>query len=132
MTFGARSVSALTVSSLFGYTRLKPFTDKGVRPSWLLVSSNYIRKDAHGTRPQGRPSFTWPGRAEAAATHGAAHGRADGDRIDGLGYAVHEHRRGVNACNYINQGCFLSAYRPGTTNHRWVPIHRAWHRGGAV
>lgn len=116
VTFGARSVSALTVSSLFGYTGLKPFTDKGVRPSWLLVSSNYIRKDAHGTRPTGQAILHL---AKDAQSGGNPRGSARAGQT-ATGLTVWDMRAtnigsGVNACNYINQGCFLSAYRPGTT-----------------
>ena len=106
----------MTVSSLFGYTGLKPFTDKGVRPSWLLVSSNYIRKDAHGTRPTGQAILHL---AKDAPSGGNPRGSARAGQT-ATGLTVWDMRAtnigsGVNACNYINQGCFLSAYRPGTT-----------------
>lgn len=116
VTFGARSVAALTVSPLYGYAGLKPFADKGVRPSWLLVSDKYIRRSAHRTRPAGQAILHL---AKDSPSGGNPRGSARAGQAT-AGVTVWDMRAtniggGVNACNYINQSCFLSAYRPGTT-----------------
>lgn len=54
MTFGGYGVVDLRRSELFNYTGNAPRTDKGLTPSWLVRSTNYIRRDAHGTNPQGQ------------------------------------------------------------------------------
>lgn len=117
VTFGSRSVSSMTVSPLYGYTGTKPFTDKGVRPSWLLVSNGYIRRDAHGTNPTGQAillcakDMNSSGNLRGAARAGqATPGVAlwDNRSISNIG-------SGVNPCNWISRECWVSTRNPGTT-----------------
>lgn len=116
ITFGSRTVSGLTVSALYNYTGLKPRTDKGVAPSWLVLSTNYIRRDAHGTKPSGQALLHL---AKDTPSSGNLRGSARAGQT-ATGVTVWDMRStaiggGVNACNWINQACFLSTYRPGTT-----------------
>ena len=116
VTFGQRNVSALTASPLFGYTGFRPRADKGVAPSFLLVSDRYIRRDAHGTRPSGQAIMVL---AKDAPSSGNPRGSARAGQT-ATGLTVWDMRAtaiggGTNACNWINNGCFLSAFRPGTT-----------------
>lgn len=116
VTFGQRSVSSLTVSTLFGYTGLKPFTDKGLRPSWLVLKSAYIRKDAHGTNPSGQAILHL---AKDTPSQGNLRGSARAGQT-ATGLTVWDLRStaiggGNNVCNWINNGCFLTGYKPGTT-----------------
>ncbi len=53
MVYGRRNVTTLTTNTLLNYNGLKPFTDKGVRASWLVMKSAYIKRSAHGARPTG-------------------------------------------------------------------------------
>lgn len=58
MTMGYSTISrntTLPTSSIYGYTGRKPFTDKGVRPSMLVVSTALIQKAraSHSKRPVG-------------------------------------------------------------------------------
>lgn len=135
VTFGQRSVSALTASPLYGYSGVRPRADKGVAPSFVLVDGKYTRKDAHGTKPTGQALHVL---AKDASGGGNPRGSARASqtatgvtRWDMRSTAIGS---GVNACNWINQACFLSAYRPGT-----VPIIAAYQSmyalgddGGAV
>lgn len=115
VTFGARNVSELTVSPLYGYTGTKPRTDKGAAPSFLLANGNYIRKDAHGTNPTGQAILmlakdqtgTPRGSARAGQT---AQGVTvwDNRTYSGIG-------NGVNACNCISNDCWRADRKPGTT-----------------
>jgi len=53
MAYGRRDVTVLTNNTLLNYNGLKPFTDKGVRASWMVIKSAYIQRSAHGARPNG-------------------------------------------------------------------------------
>ena len=135
VTFGTRNVSSLTASPLYNYTGTKPRTDKGVAPSFLLVSDKYIRRDAHGTKPAGQAILFL---AKDSPSQGNARGSARASQ-SATGITKWDLRStaiggGVNPCNYINNGCFLSTFRPGA-----VPIIAAYQSnktleadGGAV
>lgn len=115
VTFDARSVSGLTTSVLYNYAGFKPRTDKGVAPSFLLVSDKYIRRDAHGTKPTGQ-AILLLAKDQTGTPRGSA--RA-GQTAPGL--TVWDNRtysgigNGQNACNYISSDCWRSDRRPGTT-----------------
>lgn len=114
VTFGARSVSSLTVSPLYGYTGTKPMTDKGVRPSVLLISASYIRKDAHATRPTGADYLVLANDQSGTPRGGARAGQAQPgmvvwDNRPGSGVTVGQ---GNNPCNYLSNGCWLSGRTP--------------------
>lgn len=117
VTFGQRSVSSLTASPLYNYTGVKPRTDKGVAPSFLLISGNYIRRDAHATRPTGQSILLL---AKDVASQGNPRGSARAAQAT-TGVAVWDNRSisnigsGSNACNYISNGCWVSTRKPGTT-----------------
>lgn len=109
--FGARNTSSLTVSPLYQYSGLKPRTDKGVAEAFLLRSSNYIRKDAHGTRPSGQSILVL---AKDQITPYRGNARA-GQTAPGL--TLWDNRSttigaGNNACNYISTLCWISTHRP--------------------
>ena len=115
VTFDARSVSSLTTSVLYNYTGFKPRTDKGVAPSFLLVSEKYIRRDAHGTKPTGQAILllakdqTGTPRGSARAGQTAAGLTVwDNRTYSGIG-------NGQNACNYISSDCWRNDRKPGTT-----------------
>jgi hypothetical protein len=115
ITFGNRSVSNMTVSSLYNYTGMMPRSDKGVAPAVLLRSANYIRKDAHGTRPTGQ-SILLLAKDQSGTPRGSA--RA----AQGItGVTVWDNRSlsnvgtGGNACNWISNDCWVSTRKPGTT-----------------
>lgn len=115
LTYGPRNVTLLTTSALYGYTGLKPRTDKGVMPSWLLLSGNYIRKDAHGTKPAGQ-AISLLANDSTGTPRGSARAaqRPTGVRIidsrnnPNIG-------KGENVCNCISNDCYISANKPGTT-----------------
>jgi hypothetical protein len=69
ITFGARSVSALTASVLYNYNGLTPFTTKGVRPSWIVLKQSYIRRAEHGVRPGGY-LYGWAAKDQAGTARG--------------------------------------------------------------
>jgi hypothetical protein len=115
ITFGNRSVSNMTVSSLYQYTGMMPRSDKGVAPAVLLRSANYIRKDAHGTRPTGQ-SILVLAKDQSGTPRGSA--RA----AQGItGVTVWDNRSlsnvgtGGNACNWISNDCWVATRKPGTT-----------------
>jgi hypothetical protein len=115
ITFGARSVTNLTVSPLYNYTGMMPRSDKGVAPAVLLRSANYIRRDAHGTRPTGQ-SILLLAKDQSGTPRGSA--RA----AQGItGVTVWDNRSlssvgtGGNACNWISNDCWVSTRKPGTT-----------------
>jgi hypothetical protein len=115
ITFGARSVTNLTVSPLYNYTEMMPRSDKGVAPAVLLRSANYIRRDAHGTRPTGQ-SILVLAKDQSGTPRGSA--RA----AQGIaGVTVWDNRSlsnvgtGGNACNWISNDCWVSTRKPGTT-----------------
>ena len=115
ITFGNRSVSNMTVSSLYQYTGMMPRSDKGVAPAVLLRSANYIRRDAHGTRPTGQ-SILVLAKDQSGTPRGSA--RA----AQGIaGVTVWDNRSlsnvgtGGNACNWISNDCWVSTRKPGTT-----------------
>jgi hypothetical protein len=115
ITFGNRSVSNMTVSSLYQYSGMMPRSDKGVAPAVLLRSANYIRKDAHGTRPTGQ-SILVLAKDQSGTPRGSA--RA----AQGItGVTVWDNRSlsnvgtGGNACNWISNDCWVSTRKPGTT-----------------
>lgn len=53
VVYGRRNVTTLTTNTLLNYSGLKPFTDKGVRASWMVMKTAYIKRAAHGARPTG-------------------------------------------------------------------------------
>jgi hypothetical protein len=115
ITFGNRSVSNMTVSSLYNYSGMMPRSDKGVAPAVLLRSANYIRKDAHGTRPTGQ-SILLLAKDQSGTPRGSA--RA----AQGItGVTVWDNRSlsnvgaGGNACNWISNDCWVATRKPGTT-----------------
>jgi hypothetical protein len=115
ITFGNRSVSNMIVSSLYNYTGMMPRSDKGVAPAVLLRSANYIRRDAHGTRPTGQ-SILVLAKDQSGTPRGSA--RA----AQGItGVTVWDNRSlsnvgtGGNACNWISNDCWVSTRKPGTT-----------------
>jgi len=115
ITFGNRSVSNMTVSSLYQYSGMMPRSDKGVAPAVLLRSANYIRKDAHGTRPTGQ-SILVLAKDQSGTPRGSA--RA----AQGItGVTVWDNRSlsnvgtGGNACNWISNDCWVATRKPGTT-----------------
>ena len=117
VTFGQRSVSNLTASVLFNYTGVKPRTDKGFAPSFLLVSDKYIRRDAHATRPTGQSILVL---AKDVQSQGNPRGSARAAQAT-TGVTVWDNRSvsnigsGSNACNYISNGCWVATRKPGTT-----------------
>lgn len=114
--FGIVNPGNLTVSPLFNYTGLRPRADKGFGKSFLLVDGKYIRRDAHATRPSGQAILHL---AKDSPSQGNPRGSARAGQT-AAGVTVWDMRAtaiggGQNACNYINNGCFLSQFRPGTT-----------------
>lgn len=117
ITFGARTVSNLTASPLYNYTGVKPRTDKGVAPSFLLVNGNYISRDAHATRPTGQSILVL---AKDVSSQGNPRGSARASQT-ATGVTVWDNRSvsnigsGSNACNYISNGCWVATRKPGAT-----------------
>ena len=117
VTFGARSVTALTASPLYNYTGMMPRSDKGVAPSWIVLSSSYIRKDAHGTNPTGQSILLL---AKDANSQGNPRGSARAGQT-ATGVTVWDNRSmsnigsGNNACNYLSNLCWVSTRKPGAT-----------------
>lgn len=117
ITFGPRSVGALTPSPLFGYTGVKPRTDKGVAPSFLLIKGSYTRRSAHGTRPSGQALMLL---AKDSQSQGNPRGSARASQT-ASGLTVWDNRSlssvgsGVNTCNFLSNLCFRPERRPGTT-----------------
>jgi hypothetical protein len=117
ITFGNRSVSNMTVSSLYNYTGMMPRSDKGVAPAVLLRSANYIRKDAHGTRPTGTGYLVLANdQHTACATNcGSVNCSPRGKARRGqtaTGLVVWDNvctsvQGGNNACNSLSTSCWL-------------------------
>ena len=115
VAFGVRDPGLHTVSPLYGYSGLAPLTDKGFRRVGQPLSANYIRTDADRTKPVGLSilllakdqSGTPRGSARAGQT---APGLTvwDNRSLSGIG-------NGLNPCNYISDGCWISGRKPGTT-----------------
>lgn len=129
VTFGPRNVSSLTVSPLYNYTGVKPRTDKGVAPSFLLVNGNYIRKDAHGSRPTGQ-SFLLLAKDSSGSPRGVARKGQTATGVTVWDNTVPIQRpgkpdftmgTGFNACNYLSTLCFLDVRKPST-----VPVLAAY------
>ena len=103
VTFGVRAVGNLTVSPLYGYSGLKPYTDKGVRPSMLLLSSSYIQA---GNVLTGGTSYSVLAKDQADL----ARGNARAAQTD-PGLVVYDSRfdgsigEGANPCNQLSLGC---------------------------
>lgn len=114
MSFGTRNVSNLTVSPFYNYTGVKPRTDKGSAQSFLLISSNYIRKDADATKPQGSGILLL---AKDAPSQGNPRGSARASQTS-TGVTVWDSRSvsgiggGENVCNNISNDCWLTARKP--------------------
>ena len=110
-------MSALTASPLYNYTGVKPRTDRGVAPSFLLVNSAYIRRDAHATRPTGQSILLL---AKDVNSQGNPRGSARAAQST-TGVTVWDNRSvsnigsGSNACNYISNGCWVATRKPGST-----------------
>ena len=115
VAFGVRDPGLHTVSPLYGYSGLAPLTDKGFRRVGQPLSANYIRTDADRTKPVGLSilllakdqSGTPRGSARAGQT---APGLTvwDNRSLSGIG-------NGLNPCNYISDGCWVTGRKPGTT-----------------
>jgi hypothetical protein len=112
ITFGPRTVSDLTASALYNYTGTKPKTDKGFAPSMLLISSSYIRRDAHGTKPAGTGYLVL-----AKDGTGSPRGNARASQSS-TGVKVFDNRSlsnvggGENACNNLGDDCWISSRKP--------------------
>lgn len=113
--FGVRSTSALTVSPLYNYSGLRPRADKGSAQAFLLISPNYIRKDADGTRPTGTsilllakdvPSQNNPRGSARAGQTAASLTVWDNRSAPNSGSGAIG--GGNNPCNYISSACWLS------------------------
>ncbi|HRH38557.1 MAG TPA: hypothetical protein PK760_09435, partial [Flavobacteriales bacterium] len=121
ITFGARNVTSLTVSPFLNYSGTQPRLQKGFAPSFLLYSSNYIRRTAHHTNPSGQSilllandqSGTPRGSARASQTTTGVT-TWDNRNYSGIG-------PGVNTCNCISTDCWKANRNPGT-----VPIVAAY------
>ena len=117
VAFGQRSVTNLTASVLYNYTGVKPRTDKGVAPAFLLVSSNYIRRDAHATRPTGQSILLL---AKDSQSQGNPRGSARAGQT-ATGVTVWDNRSlsnvgsGSNQCNYLSNLCWVSTRKPNAT-----------------
>lgn len=115
VTFGPRNVSSLTTSAVYNYVGYKPRTDKGVTLSAWLGSDKYIRRDAHGTRPQGQ-AISHLANDQTGTPRGSA--RAD-QRPTGVRIIDSRNNpnigKGENVCNCISNDCYVSANKPGTT-----------------
>lgn len=114
VTFGVRSVSALTVSPIYQYTGTRPMADKGVRPAVALLKQAYIRKDADGTKPTGTDYLVLAndqtGTPRGSARAGQAQpGMVVWDNRPGSGVVVGQ---GNNPCNYLSNGCWLAGRTP--------------------
>lgn len=115
VTFGKRNPSALTVSPLYQYSGTRPRADKGVAPAFLLVSGNYIRRDAHGTNPTGQAILLL-----AKDQTGTPRGSARAGQT-ATGVTVWDNRtysgigNGNNACNYVSTLCWRADRKPTTT-----------------
>ena len=116
ITFGARSSSSMTVSSLYNYVGTAPRTDKGVAPSWLVLATGYIRRDAHATNPTGQAILLL---AKDMNSQGNTRGAARASQ-SAVGVTVWDNRSisnigsGVNPCNWISRECWVSTRNPGT------------------
>ena len=117
ISFGVRSVTNLTVSPLYGYSGYKPRTDKGAPISSLLMKSAYIRKDAHGTKPQGQAILLL---AKDTNSQGNPRGSARAGQT-AQGVVVWDNRNyaavgsGLNNCNNISNLCWRNDRLPGIT-----------------
>lgn len=108
ITFGARNVTNLTESVLWKYSGTKPRTDKGVAPSVLLYSVNYIRRDAHGTRPTGK-DYQVLAKDQSGTPRGSARaGQAPADVIVWDNRTLSNVGEGNNGCNYLSMSCWVS------------------------
>jgi hypothetical protein len=112
ITFGPRTVSNLTNSVLYNYTGTTPFTDKGVRPSMMLISSGYIRTDAHGVDPVGT-NYMILAKDQTGSPRGSARAGQTHPNL-----TVYDNRNlsnvgaGENACNNLSNDCWISSRRP--------------------
>lgn len=108
ITFGARNVTNLTESVLWKYSGTKPRTDKGVAPSVLLYSVNYIRRDAHGTKPVGK-DYQVLAKDQSGTPRGSARaGQAPADVIVWDNRTLSNVGEGNNGCNYLSTSCWVS------------------------
>jgi len=132
--FGSRTVSNLTESPVYQYTGTTPRTSKGVAPCFFLPSANYVRRDAHATKPAGQSILVL-----AKDQTGTPRGSARAGQT-ATGVTVWDNRslsnvgNGSNACNWISNDCWVASRKPGT-----VPIIAAYQSmfqlgadGGAV
>lgn len=117
VTFGPRNPSSLTNSVLYNYSGLKPRTEKGVAPSFILLSDLYIRRDAHGTKPIGQSILML---AKDTASSGNLRGSTRSNQTS-PGVTVWDNRNisnissGYNTCNFISNSCWVSTRKPGST-----------------
>lgn len=114
ITFNAHNVSSLIPSALYNYTGVKPRTDKGWAPSYLLIDAKYIRKDAHATKPAGAAILLL---AKDAPSQGNPRGSTRATQST-TGITVWDSRSisgvggGENVCNNIHNDCWLTARKP--------------------
>lgn len=115
VAFGTRDPLLNTVSPLYAYTGARPLTDKGFRQVGQLLSANYIRTDADGTRPVGQ-AILHLAKDQTGTPRGSA--RA-GQTAPGV--TVWDVRtatwlsRGFNPCNHLSNLCWRASNKPGTT-----------------
>lgn len=115
VAFGVRDPNLNTVSPLYGYSGPTPLADKGFREVGQLLSPNYIRTDADRTKPQGQ-AILLLAKDQTGTPRGSA--RA-GQTAPGVtvwdNRAMSSIGNGLNACNYISDGCWVTGRKPGTT-----------------
>ncbi len=115
VAFGTRDPLLNTVSPLYAYTGARPLTDKGFRQVGQLLSLDYIRTDADGTRPVGQ-AILHLAKDQTGTPRGSA--RA-GQTAPGV--TVWDVRtatwlgKGFNACNHLSNLCWRASNKPGTT-----------------
>lgn len=108
ITYGARSVAGLTASVLYNYTGTKPRTDKGVAPSMLLYSANYIRRDAHATKPVGKDYLVLAKDQSGTPRGSARAGQAPSGVIVWDNRTLSNVGEGNNGCNYLSTACWVA------------------------
>src|SRR5690606_37811399 len=89
-----------------------PRKDKGVAPSWLLVSDKYIRRDAHGSNPQGN-SYLVLAKDQSGTPRGSARaGQYAAGVIIYDNRSLKEIGNGENVCNWLNSACYYAPRKP--------------------
>lgn len=115
VTFGVRPPSDLTQSALYGYSGKTPRADVGAAPSWLVRKSTYIRRDAHGTRPEGSAILLLAKDGSTLSTCYRGNARS-AQAVDGV--TVWDSRNdgrigpGENPCNSVSNTCYIDERTP--------------------